>query len=242
MGIQARRYGCDACFCHHAPHLCQTGWRKVFKAHNIRGHSTTDEVLLNIPVDKVGWELRSYSHSYRLMPCCPFVDCMSLCCCFRVSSVEYISMCDREEVMLLAALGVHAISLVANLLLGVLLWSVDEKYSDARLIMFTSALATVFRYVDRAGATSESNVSKSDSQRPMRQLGHCDQQVCPVYVQSQCSQLDPLLFLAGQQLQQCSDASGVCEFDRVHTDAVHVCNIKAVWNHFASHTWRKVGF
>ena len=50
--------------------------------------------------------------------------------------------------MLLAALGVHAIFLAANLLLGAPLWSVDEKYSDARLIVFTSVLAIVFRYVD----------------------------------------------------------------------------------------------
>ena len=48
--------------------------------------------------------------------------------------------------MFLAALGVHAIFLAANLLLGVPLWSVDEKYSDARLIVFTSVMAIVFRY------------------------------------------------------------------------------------------------
>lgn len=48
--------------------------------------------------------------------------------------------------MLLGALGVHAIFLAANLLLGGPLWSVDEKYSDARLIVFTSVLAIVFRY------------------------------------------------------------------------------------------------
>ena len=62
------------------------------------------------------------------------------------SSVEYISLCDTEEVMFLAALGVHAVFLAANLFLGGPLWSVDEKYSDARLIVFTSVLAIFFRY------------------------------------------------------------------------------------------------
>lgn len=48
--------------------------------------------------------------------------------------------------MKMAALGADAIFLAANLFLGILLWSVDEKYSDARLIVFTSVLAIVFRY------------------------------------------------------------------------------------------------
>lgn len=73
-------------------------------------------------------------------------DQITLCYSWR-SSVEYVSLCDNEEVMFLAALGVHTAFLAANLILGGPLWSVDEKYSDARLIVFTSVLAIVFRYV-----------------------------------------------------------------------------------------------
>ena len=75
-----------------------------------------------------------------------FVAHMRFNCCCRRSSVEYISLCDSEEMMFLAALGVHTIFLAANLFLGVPLWSVDERYSDAHLIVFTSVLAIVFRY------------------------------------------------------------------------------------------------